>query len=113
MTSAKDPHPSPSELTAFVHGRLAPAERTVVEAHVARCAECRARLDDLREDTHASLPRSSVDLANTGPLDTADNATSFALASSANAVAPVPPELADHPRYRLLGVLGSGGMGTV
>src|SRR5207302_1312149 len=110
MTSANDPHPSLSELTAFVHGLLAPAERTAVEAHLMGCAECRGRLEALPEDTLASRPRSSVDSANTGPPD---NATSLAVASSADAVAPMPPELADHPRYRLLGVIGSGGMGTV
>src|SRR4051812_4638719 len=77
MTSANDPHPSPSELTAFVHGLLPAAERTAVEAHFARCAECRARLAALPENTLASQSYSPVERADTGPLDIADYATSL------------------------------------
>ena len=39
-------HPT-SELTAFLDGALAPAERAEVEAHLAGCATCRAERDRL------------------------------------------------------------------
>src|SRR5436853_7047770 len=97
MTSANDLHPSLSELTAFDHGLLAPAEWRAVESHVSRCAECCARLEALPEDALTSLLRSSY-LADTSPPDTAADATSFVVASSADAVAPVPPELTSHAR---------------
>jgi anti-sigma factor RsiW len=39
-------HPE-DELTAYLDGALAPAERTFVEAHLAGCARCRAARDRL------------------------------------------------------------------
>src|SRR5262249_58471881 len=99
MTSGNDPHPRLSELAAFERGELAPGERAVVESHVSRCAECRARLTALAEATRASHLGSSADLADTGPPD-ADGATSFAVPSFSDADPSVPPELANHPRYR-------------
>src|SRR5262249_25605937 len=113
MTSANDPHPSLSELTAFSQGRLAPAEGQGGEAHLARCAEGCARLEALPQDTLASRVRSSVYLGDTGPRAPAASLASRAVGSPEEGAPPVPPELASHPRYRLLGVIGSGGMGTV
>ena len=36
------------ELTAFLDGALAPAERAEVEAHLAACPSCRVKLDAYR-----------------------------------------------------------------
>src|SRR5438105_3602720 len=81
------PHPSPERLAAFLAGHLSPAELDALEPHVEACEECCAVLRQLPSDPLAQK------------LRTAD---------------PDPAEaLAGHPRYRLLGPLGSGGMGTV
>ncbi|HKB39829.1 MAG TPA: serine/threonine-protein kinase, partial [Gemmataceae bacterium] len=113
MTSANDPHPNLEQLTAFDLGQLGPEEWSAVAAHVAACAECCARLEALPEDTLVSLLRSTADLARSRQPDTGDYTASEGSLSEPRADQPVPPELANHPRYRVCGVIGSGGMGTV
>jgi anti-sigma factor RsiW len=48
-----------AELLAYAEGRLAPAERARVEAHVAVCPACRAQADDLHYlvDALSAVPR--------------------------------------------------------
>ena len=41
------PHPR-AQLSAYLDDALAPSERSVVEAHLGACADCRARLAELR-----------------------------------------------------------------
>src|SRR5262249_35722892 len=74
---------------------------------------CCARLEALPEDTLVSLLRSTADLARSRQPDTGDYTASEGSLSEPRADQPVPPELANHPRYRVCGVIGSGGMGTV
>ena len=54
------PHPR-AQLSAYLDGALAPSERSLVEAHLATCADCRARLADLRAT--ASLISALPDIA--------------------------------------------------
>ncbi len=51
------PHPH-VQLSAFLDGALAPADREAVESHLAGCAECRTHLAELRATASllASLP---------------------------------------------------------
>jgi serine/threonine protein kinase len=97
MSHANDPlaagtHPSPEQLAAFLDGSLSQAELDTLEPHIAGCAECCAVLRGLPDDPVAAKLRSG------GPPPGG----------------PDPVEaLAGHPRYHLLGPLGSGGMGTV
>jgi anti-sigma factor RsiW len=42
-----NPHPH-VQLSAYLDGALAPAERAAVDGHLASCADCRARLSELR-----------------------------------------------------------------
>lgn len=51
------PHPR-AQLSAYLDGALPPAERTAVDAHLASCDDCRARLGELRATARliASLP---------------------------------------------------------
>jgi serine/threonine protein kinase len=85
------PHPSPRDLAAFDAGTLPAAARAEVEGHVATCADCCRTLDGLPDDDFVARMR--------------------ALAGAPSA--DVPPELADHPRYRVEELLGAGGMGVV
>ncbi len=89
MSDDAGAHPDPTALAAFDAGTLPPAARADVERHVATCADCCRTIDQLPEDDFISRVR--------------------ALAGAPD----VPPELADHPRYRVLGCVGAGGMGVV
>lgn len=89
--------PPTEQLELFVLHKLPAADRPAVDAHLRACANCReamAQLPPYRptetwvppgEDTAADLP----------------------------AEIPLLDQLRHHPRYRLLGILGRGGMGTV
>jgi WD40 repeat protein/tRNA A-37 threonylcarbamoyl transferase component Bud32 len=94
MTDVASPHPSPEQLAAFGLGRLDDDASAAVETHLGACPACRTVVEGLAAD--------SLVLALRGPTP-----------ATAAGTAEVPAELADHPRYRVLGVLGSGGMGTV
>jgi serine/threonine protein kinase len=91
------PHPSPEVLAAFLDGRLAGADLDALEPHVEACPVCCAFLRGLPNDPMSLMLRETV----AGP--------SWELPTDPDPAA----ALADHPRYKLLEPLGSGGMGTV
>ena len=86
-------HPSQQQLADFVRGALNDAEDQEVEAHVAGCRECSHTLSGLSDDTIVGLLRQG-DPAARGTTE-------------------LPPELANHSRYQILELLGTGGMGSV
>src|SRR5437764_13789399 len=89
-------HPTDTALAAFALGRLDPAAAATVARHLDTCTACRATIAQAPADTRAGLPQGA---ATPGPA----------------AVVPPepPPELRDHPRYRVIERLGAGGMGVV
>ncbi len=116
MSESGRAHPSPEELEAFDQGKLHLAAWADIERHLEHCETCCNRLETLPEDPFVVLLRSSAGTPRPRLADTAsglDPAASTPGAPVPPAGREVPPELVEHPRYRILGVLGAGGMGTV
>ncbi len=105
MPVANELHPSPAELLGFAQGRLPPAQVARIEQHVATCDTCCQHLQAAPDDTLVHLAREA---ATCGFRDEP------AQPASRKAPPPdIPPELQNHPRYRVLGLVGLGGMGAV
>jgi hypothetical protein len=92
-------HPSADSLHAFGLGRLGGADSAAIKTHVDVCAECR------RIVAEAAHERSSA-----VALDTLSQAPA---SGPGKPSATLPPELANHPDYRIVRELGRGGMGVV
>jgi serine/threonine-protein kinase len=99
-------HPSADELAAFAQGRLGPEAMHSVERHVATCDSCCEQLAAVPDDTLIHLAREAA----THGVRSADTQATARPKADPRAI---PPELADHPRYQVLGLIGLGGMGAV
>src|SRR5262249_5778519 len=108
-------HPTSDQLAAFDRGQLAPDESAQIEQHVAQCDTCCGKLETVPDDTLLALLRASAAQPPVPAADTLDqHPDSVAIPGTAAKDAPeVPPELAAHPRYHILELLGAGGMGAV
>jgi eukaryotic-like serine/threonine-protein kinase len=103
MPAAASMHPSADQLRAFAHGRLSASAMADVESHVANCDECCRQLQNVPDDTLVQLAREAATFGFRQELS--QPATQSPPA--------IPPELAEHPRYRVLSLVGTGGMGAV
>ncbi|MBW3600199.1 MAG: protein kinase, partial [Planctomycetes bacterium] len=92
-------HPNRDALEAFGLGKLDENDADFVEQHLGECPACCETLLELQDDTFVELVRSRE-------RRQADEATKGGRGA-------IPPELQDHPRYRVLKLLGRGGMGDV
>jgi WD40 repeat protein len=130
-------HPSAKELSAFTLGTLDSEAQASIEAHVAGCTSCQERAAVAPGDSLVELLRrldaraergadifvdTAAQVETPAPLvavaETEGLAPAVALFVSAESGRPkipeaIPPELAGHERYRVVRLLGSGGMGTV
>ncbi len=89
-------HPPAHELTAFGLGVLTDDECQAISEHVAECPECQRAVAAAPGDTFTELLAEAKTVLD-APLPSDD----------------LPAELASHPRYTPLRLLGVGGMGTV
>jgi hypothetical protein len=111
-------HPSTEELRAFGNGLLDLASASDVETHVAACPACCETLRTVPDDNlvrelkaiTSAREMQADTLVAERPSTPGPAAASGATHSGAD---PLPPELASHPRYRVLRPLGRGGMGMV
>jgi tRNA A-37 threonylcarbamoyl transferase component Bud32 len=129
MAVAED-HPSLEELAAFTLGTLSEETQASIEAHVGTCTSCQERAVNTPGDSFVELLRSAL-VCTSGGTDTFVDATAQmqtplpdeAIALT-DALAPaesgcpeipdaLPPELVRHERYRVVRLLGVGGMGAV
>jgi hypothetical protein len=130
-------HPSAEELAAFALGTLDDEAQASIEAHVAACTSCQERAAVAPDDSFVELVRRVDARADRGAetcveaaaqvetptppaavAKTEGLAPAVALCLSAESGRPeipdaIPPELARHERYRIVRLLGTGGMGAV
>jgi DNA-binding beta-propeller fold protein YncE len=130
-------HPSAEELAAFTLGTLDDETQASVEAHVAACTSCQERaavapgdsLVELLRRVHARAGRGDETFLDAAgqeetPVPLAPVVESVTLASAIAPSTPaasdhlevpdaIPAELTRHERYRVVRLLGAGGMGAV
>jgi anti-sigma factor RsiW len=101
-------HPDAEQLKAYGLGQVAAVEAAEIESHVTGCAVCCQTLCSLPDDQLVALLRQAFH----NPPDT-ERPPSESPTVTLPAPPPLAPELANHPRYRIVALLGSGGMGVV
>ncbi len=130
-------HPSVEELAAFTLGTLGGEAQASIEAHVAACTSCQERAAvapgdafiELLRGAHARTGRGADTVAEAAaqvqtpvPLSAVPGTDALLSAVALSAPAApgcpevpeaMPPELARHERYRIVRLLGVGGMGAV
>jgi serine/threonine protein kinase len=112
-------HPTPQELTAFGLGQLAETAAAAVADHLAVCPVCRQAVENLPPDAFPTKVRaarpgdSSVPPGRSATLIGGTAGPANERSASPAPPAGLPPELVDHPRYRIIRELGRGGMGVV
>ena len=132
MATPERTHPTDAQLTDFSSGKLAATECDEIEKHLAECDTCCQLLKTLPDDSLVALLRQeppatpgepgedpgsrlAATLSPESDRVTAQPGAPFTHgeASDRAALDEVPAGLRDHPRYRIVRLLGRGGMGNV
>jgi Protein kinase domain len=120
MNAVQQDHPDERQLAALKVGKLTPPESVEIERHVAACDTCCEAMKTLPDDSLVVLLQQPSGISTpTAPTEfvepshPAEVATLAAEPADTGEPTAVPPGLANHPRYRILELLGTGGMGDV
>src|SRR5262245_50878816 len=103
------PHPDAGDIHAYGQGLLDPLHAARIEEHVAGCESCCRILEAVPADGFLTRLRDSRRAPGARPEEAARTCTDTAAVTFVEAPT-VPPELRDHPRYHVLGLIGQGGM---
>jgi len=113
--AATEEHLSDADLAAFATGKMAADAAQRFEVHIQQCDHCGARLDSLiRSDSLVGRLRGTAESGDSNANSLGDTAIDPAIvdAGSTNAIAAQSIGKAFR-NYRLISILGSGGMGVV
>lgn len=125
MNDTTGQHPSSLVLGSLALGQLDDDDYAAVEEHVASCATCAQVLARTQGDSFTALLQAAQSFSDTAlpasqvatlatPMPAARSDLTVVWQRMGRLAAAAPPaELADHPRYRPLRLLGHGGMGAV
>ncbi len=112
-------HPTAQALVLFGNGKLPTAQAATVAAHLETCAACRKAVAGLPPDSSLGKARAAKPSGTQLPpgpspvrLAASPNIAGRP-AASAPAPANVPPELANHPKFRIVREAGPGRHGRL
>jgi hypothetical protein len=104
-------HPSSDTLESFGLGRLDSFSADPVRQHLTECSECRQKVAELAAAKRAVSKDATP--SPTRPLSLVSQVLQGRPTGGVPVAQTVPPELANHPQYEILRLLGRGGMGVV
>jgi tRNA A-37 threonylcarbamoyl transferase component Bud32 len=108
-------HPSARALALFSSGKLSEAQAVTVASHLETCADCRGVAEKLPPDSFLGKVRAARPGGTVLPAS-AGRPSGASVAGASGPAVPVPdlpPELANHPKFRIVRQLGKGGMGVI
>jgi eukaryotic-like serine/threonine-protein kinase len=103
-------HPSVVQLAAFADGKLAGSERAVLQSHLNQCPNCRNALAALPSGAESSSGQNTLQPAGVMKVTASPPVLATTTHRPGN---DVPADLAHHPKFEILQMLGQGGMGAV